>query len=236
MRESTMAEDMSRRRTMTLAALAACALGLGITLQVSAEGPPEGEAKAGGEAPGEHAEGEHAEAHDGPYVDASAGPVKPDDYDKMMSVLEHKRCTNCHPSDGIPKQGEDSHPHYFDMARGKQGMGYEATNCNTCHQAANNPYSGVPGAPSWSLAPHSMRWEGLSRDEIAASMLDPARNGGRSHTDLVHHLTEHELVLWAWAPGVDARGRAREVPPVPKDEYIAAVKRWFAAGAVIPKK
>ena len=235
-----MARETSKQRTVALVTLAALALGVGVTLNVAtAKGPPE-DASGAAEKSKEHAEGEakeHAEGeHGGAYVAEGVGPVRPDDFDKMMSVLEHKRCTNCHPSDDVPKQGPDSHPHYFDMKRGKNNVGFEATNCGTCHQAENNPYSGVPGAPDWSLAPHSMRWEGLSRVEIAKSMLDPARNGGRSHTELVHHLTEHELVLWAWDPGVNARGEEREKPPVPKDEYIAAVKRWFAAGAVIPEK
>ncbi len=155
-------------------------------------------------------------------------------FDKMMQVLTHQRCKNCHPSDGIPKQGEDSHPHYFGLVRGKDNHGFEATKCSTCHQNENNAFSGVPGAPEWSLAPHSMRWEGLSRTEIAKSILDPKRNGDRNHDQIMHHLTEHALVLWAWDPGVDANGEPREPPPVPKDEYITAVKKWFNDGAKIP--
>ena len=170
----------------------------------------------------------------------SAGAEDPkepkNDFDKMMSVLTHKRCVNCHPNDGVPKQGEDSHPHFFGILRGASGTGFVATKCNTCHQAENNAFSGVPGAPKWSLAPDSMRWEGLSRVEIAKSMLDPKRNGNRNHEQVMHHLTEHELVLWAWEPGVDANGNERESPPVPKDEYIKAVKSWFENGAVIPSK
>lgn len=157
-------------------------------------------------------------------------------FDKMMQVLAHKRCVNCHPSDGVPKQGEDSHPHYFGIKRGEKNVGFEATKCNTCHQSENNDYSGVPGAPEWSLAPEKMRWAGLSRVEIAASMLDPKRNGGRNHDQVMHHLTEHALVLWAWDPGINADGKPREKPPVPKDEYIAAVKAWFEDGAKIPKE
>ncbi|MEM9001683.1 MAG: hypothetical protein AAGB24_15595 [Bacteroidota bacterium] len=155
-------------------------------------------------------------------------------FDKMMDVLTHQRCVNCHPSDNIPKQGDDSHPHYFGIERGEENLGYQATNCATCHQAENNPYSGVPGAPEWSLAPHTMRWEGLSRIEIAESMMDPERNGGRTPEETLHHLTEHELVLWAWKPGVDANGQSQELPPVSKEDYIAAVKKWFEAGHVIP--
>jgi len=159
-----------------------------------------------------------------------------ENFNKMMNVLTHQRCMNCHPSDNIPKQGEDSHPHYFGMARGEGNHGFEATNCNTCHQKENNDFSGVPGAPEWSLAPESMKWEGLSRTEIATSMLDKERNGGRNHHEVMEHLTEHALVLWAWNPGVDAAGNPREKPPVPVDEYIEAVKEWFEAGAIIPEK
>jgi len=170
------------------------------------------------------------------YIEAEAIPSNSEqNYNKMMEVLTHKRCVNCHPSDGIPKQGEDSHPHYFGMARGEGNHGFVSTNCNTCHQDDNNDFSGVPGAPEWSLAPASMMWEGLTKAEIAESMLDPARNGGRSHHEIEEHLTEHALVLWAWEPGIDAEGNPREAPPVPVDEYIEAVKAWFEEGAIIPQ-
>ncbi|AWX46109.1 hypothetical protein HME9304_03141 [Flagellimonas maritima] len=155
-------------------------------------------------------------------------------FDKMMAVLTHERCVNCHPNDNIPKQGKDSHPHYFGIQGGTDDMGYEATKCTTCHQSENNDYSGVPGAPEWALAPAEMFWEGLNRIEIAKSMMDPKRNGGRTPEETMHHLTEHKLVLWAWEPGVDANGKQREPPPVPKDEYIAAVKQWFKEGHTIP--
>jgi len=152
-------------------------------------------------------------------------------FDKMMDVLTHQRCVNCHPSDNVPKQGEDSHAHRFDITRATVG---NTTNCNTCHQSSNNDFSGVPGAPDWSLAPHSMRWEGLSRIEIARSMMNLENNGNRTPEDIMRHLTEHELVLWAWEPGIDASGNPREIPSVPKDEYIKAVKKWIELGAVIP--
>ena len=152
-------------------------------------------------------------------------------FNKMMDVLTHQRCINCHPSDHVPKQGDDRHPHRFGITRANS-LG--ATNCNTCHQKSNNEYSGVPGAPEWSLAPHKMRWEGLSRSEIARSMMNPKNNGNRTPEEIMHHLTEHELVLWAWEPGIDAEGVQRELPPVPLDEYIEAVKKWIELGAQIP--
>ena len=157
-------------------------------------------------------------------------------FDTMMAVLTHKRCVNCHPADNYPRQGEDSHLHRFGVQRGYANHGVEAVKCNTCHQNENNALSGVPGAPEWSLAPISMAWDGLSRTEIARSMLDRTRNGNRSYSDIEHHLTEHALVLWAWDPGVDAEGVEREKPPISKDEYIAAVKRWFHDAAHIPEE
>ncbi len=156
-------------------------------------------------------------------------------FDKMMSVLMHKRCVNCHPAGDIPLQGEDSHLHNFNISRGKDDHGLSGYQCGTCHQKENNNYSGVPGAPEWALAPLEMAWEGKTRVEIATQMMDPTRNGNRSHDEILKHLTEHKLVLWAWDPGVDAEGTPREKPPVPKMEYIAAVKQWIADGAIIPE-
>lgn len=155
-------------------------------------------------------------------------------FDVMMQVLTHKRCVNCHPADNYPRQGEDSHKHLFGVERGVANAGMAATNCNTCHQDENNNYSGVPGAPEWSLAPLSMAWQGLTKYEIARSMLDRNKNGNRSLEELEHHLTEHALVLWAFEPGVNAEGIPREKPPVSKEDYITAVKEWIEHGAVVP--
>ena len=155
-------------------------------------------------------------------------------FNTMMSVLTHKRCTNCHPSNDIPKQGEDSHPHYFGLQRGQNNTGFKSLKCNSCHQSENNDYSGVPGAPHWSLAPKSMAWAGLSPNEIATSMLDKSKNGNRSHEELIHHLTKDSLVQWAFKPGVNAEGIPREKPAVSQDEFHAAVEEWFKNGAIIP--
>ena len=171
-------------------------------------------------------------------TEVRVSPAREDNtaFDTMMRVLTHKRCVNCHPADDYPRQGEDSHFHRFGIERGKSNHGAEATTCNTCHQDENNNQSGVPGAPEWSLAPLSMAWQGLSRTEIARSMLDRKRNGNRSLKEIEHHLTEHALVLWAWNPGVDNEGNPREKPPVSKEDYIAAVKKWVEEGAHIPEK
>jgi len=155
-------------------------------------------------------------------------------FDKMMAVIMHKRCMNCHPAGNTPKQGEDSHLHHFDVERGKNDHGLVGYTCNSCHTEENNDYSGVPGAPHWAIAPKSMSWEGMTRIEIATQIMDPTRNGNRSKEDILKHLTEDELVLWAWDPGVNEEGVEREKPPVNKEEFIQAVKDWIADGAVIP--
>ena len=155
-------------------------------------------------------------------------------FETMMKVVAHKRCVNCHPSSNYPRQGEDSHVHLFGVQRGEDGHGVAALKCNTCHQEENNNYSGVPGAPHWHLAPRSMGWEGLNRIEIAQAMTDKNKNGGRSLEEIVKHLTEDPLVLWVFEPGVNHEGIPREKPPVSKEDYIAAVKAWAAAGAPIP--
>ena len=67
-------------------------------------------------------------------------------FDKMMAVLTHKRCVNCHPSGDRPRQGEDSHYHNFGVQRGEDNHGLPALQCATCHQQENNDFSGVPGA------------------------------------------------------------------------------------------
>ena len=158
-----------------------------------------------------------------------------DSFDKVMQVITHKRCMNCHPSGNTPLQGEDSHLHHLGIQRGENGNGLAGYTCSTCHQAENNDFAGVPGAPHWALAPATMAWEGKSRVEIARQIMDTARNGGRSTNDILQHLTEDELVLWAWEPGVNEEGEGRELPPISKEEWITAVKDWIAGGAIIPE-
>ena len=150
-------------------------------------------------------------------------------FDTVMSVLTSPRCINCHPTGDRPRQRDEQIIHLFNVVRGEDNHGGPVQTCETCHHEENNPYSRVPGAPHWGLAPKSMGWFGLSHAEIAERLLDPETNGERSHEDLLHHMSEDPLVLWAWEPGAD-----RTLPPVPHGEFVQALAEWLDAGAPIP--
>ena len=152
-------------------------------------------------------------------------------YQAVMAVLTSPRCSNCHPTDHVPRQRDDQIEHLFNVQRGEDNHGGPVQTCETCHHEENNPSSNVPGAPHWGLAPQSMGWHGLSHAEIAHALLDPSMNGERSFEDLIHHMSEDALVLWAWEPG-----EGRTPPPVPHDEFVHALEVWLAAGAPIPNQ
>ncbi len=149
-------------------------------------------------------------------------------FKQMLTVIKHPRCMNCHPSDDYPRQGDGRNVHLFNVQRGKDNEGLAAMRCNTCHQKTNNPYSNVPGAPKWHLAPISMAWQGLSDEQIGESILNQKTNGGKNLEELVHHMTKDTLVLWAWNPG---KGRA--LPPLNQAQFAKAVKGWADNGAVV---
>ncbi len=150
-------------------------------------------------------------------------------FETMLKVLRSPRCMNCHPTDDVPRQGEDRHPHVFDVSRGMNNQGGPIQKCQTCHRNENNDYSRIPGAPHWGLAPKTMGWMGMSDAEIGKVLTDPEMNGGRSPEDLVEHMGQDALVLWAWQPG-----HGREPAPVPLEEFRAALDTWLENGAEIP--
>ena len=154
---------------------------------------------------------------------------------QMHTVLTHPRCLNCHPKGDSPKQGNEARLHVPPMTRGPHDDGPPGMHCGTCHQTANFAPSGVPGAPTWHLAPQSMAWEGRTAGEICRQMLDRKRNGGKTLAQIVEHLTEDKLVAWGWEPGVDVNRRAREPVPIPKPEFNRIVRAWAASGAACPK-
>ena len=151
-------------------------------------------------------------------------------FQSILKVLKSPRCMNCHPSGDVPRQGDDQHLHRMGVSRGKADHGGLVQKCETCHHQENNLYANVPGAPHWGLAPRSMGWQGLSDLELGKALVDKNKNGGRSPQDLVKHMGQDSLVLWAWNPGP-----GRTPPPVPLPEFRAALNEWLNNGAHVPQ-
>jgi mono/diheme cytochrome c family protein len=154
-------------------------------------------------------------------------------FSQMAKVLQHPRCINCHTKVDYPKQGDDRHPHTLNVSRGPNNQGAAGLHCGTCHQQANQPASGVPGAADWQLAPLRMAWEGLTDGELCRAIRDP-KAGAMQPAQMIDHF-HTSLVVWAWSPGVDAHGRARTTPPMSFDSFIDVTKRWIASGAECPR-
>jgi hypothetical protein len=147
--------------------------------------------------------------------------------------LQHPRCMNCHTREEFPRQGNDRHAHSMHVSRGQDNDGAAGFHCSTCHQNANQPASGVPGAADWHLAPLRMAWEGLNVGELCRAIRSPTA-GGMPPEKLVEHF-HTSLVVWAWSPGVNANGRTRNIPPMSFDAFIALTRRWIASGAECPR-
>ena len=118
-------------------------------------------------------------------------------FSEAGKVIQHPRCVNCHPAGDRPQQGDDGHPHQPLVVRGAGGFGAVGMQCPTCHQRGNFDPGGIPGHPTWHLAPIEMAWAGKSLGEICAQIKDPDRNGGKSLDQLVHHMAENSLVGWS---------------------------------------
>ena len=154
---------------------------------------------------------------------------------KIYSVFSHPRCANCHVgADNIPrwsgKNYGEPRPHGMHVSAGDSRIGAELMPCGTCHGRRNSELPhGPPGAETWLLPPVEMQWWEKSSAEICAQIKDPARNGGRSLTQIAEHVGHDPLVLWGWAPGP-----GREPAPFSGAEAAAFIERWDAAGAPCP--
>ena len=150
-------------------------------------------------------------------------------FSPIADVLRHPRCMNCHPRDDRPRQGNDQHLHLQNVVRGPDDLGFVNMRCNSCHREENNQNSGVPGAPTWHLAPLSMGWQGLGNTDLCEALKDEKRNGGRTVAALVTHMEKDKLVLWGWDPGGD-----RAPVSTPHDKFVVQLKAWAAANAPCP--
>jgi hypothetical protein len=163
-----------------------------------------------------------------------------EDWKRIESVLTHPRCINCHTMTDFPRQGDERRRHQFRVVRGPDNKGAPGAPCTSCHQAENQPASGVPGAPGWHLAPLSMAWEAkpgviMSGPQLCRTLLDPKKNHGMDLAKLQMHVAEDPFIRWSWQPGTDSSGKARTVPPIGHKEFVEVFARWARAGAPCPK-
>jgi hypothetical protein len=161
----------------------------------------------------------------------AAQAADPGSFDPIASVVMHPRCMNCHQVDS-PRQTDAAIRHQPLVVRGRDGHGAPTQTCQTCHQATNTADGFVPGVATWRLAPLSMKWEGLSAEQICEQMKDPARNGGRrAGEDVIEHMKADPLVLWAWTPGAH-----RTTPPISHQKFVEALEAWVRAGMPCRKR
>jgi len=156
-------------------------------------------------------------------------------FETVRQVLQHPRCQNCHIPGDAPLQFDAGLPHQMAVVRGEHGFGAAGLPCLTCHGEANPPASfgpnAPPGAPSWLLPPpeHKMVFINLSSAELCKGIKNTQENGGKDFDALIKHVAEDKLVLWGWNPG-----GTRAPVSIPHAEFVAAFKRWAAAGGPCP--
>jgi len=154
-------------------------------------------------------------------------------FNRAWTVFDSPRCRNCHPSGDAPLQGDDGHVHIQDVKRGPDGIGVYGMKCGTCHQAANLPGANMPpGNPKWSLPPANMKMviQGETAGQFCRQLKDPAKNGHRTLTQIIEHVSSDELIGWGWNPG-----DGRTLPPLSRPEFVAAMKAWVDNGAACPQ-
>ena len=150
-------------------------------------------------------------------------------FGEVARVLTSARCSNCHPPDDVPRQGDHHVLHDPPIIRGTANNGVDGLHCGTCHQDRNAELARIPGAPAWQLAPLQMAWLDRTPSQICAQLSDPKRNGGRSLAQVHDHLAHDKLVAWGWAPG------ANRIPAPGSQAQVAALfQAWIDSGAVCP--
>ena len=130
---------------------------------------------------------------------------------KLMPVLSHDRCVNCHGATD-PYTGA-YHP----------GAVNRRTECHTCHTARNEH-----GVSNWRLAPESFAFFKKTTQQLCRHF----ESLGNLGDGMAFHLETDELIGLAF---IGRRGNAvgREFakpPPMSRPEFVRAYRTWFRDG------
>ncbi len=157
-------------------------------------------------------------------------PAGPHPFFAVHKVLTSPRCMNCHPQGDAPLQFDQSKPHAMGISRAIDDVGMS---CATCHQVVQYDFPHAPpGAPNWHLPPEDMRmvFEGQTVQSLCEQLRDPAKNGGKTLDEVLHHVSHDPLVLWGWNPGP-----GRTTPPLSHDTFVGEMKRWVDMQGACPE-
>jgi cytochrome c5 len=155
-------------------------------------------------------------------------------WNTIYAVLQHPRCSNCHPAGDAPLQGDAGLPHGQNVQRGTDGTGRYAMRCSGCHQNSNPPLPNLPpGAPHWQLPRPEMplQFVGRGSRELCDQLRDPARNGGKTPEQLITHMASDPLVLWGWNPGP-----GRTPVSTSHEALVRAMRTWVDGGCSCPDR
>ena len=156
-------------------------------------------------------------------------------FEIVRVVFQHPRCQNCHIPGNAPLQYDEGTPHAQNVLSGRDGHGAIAMECVSCHGSDNPPASygerAPPGAPNWHLPPPAMKmvFIGLSSRALCEIIKNKRETGGKDLPAMLAHVRDDKLVGWGWNPG-----GIRTVPPVSRQDTVAAFKAWMDAGAPCP--
>jgi len=76
----------------------------------------------------------------------------------------------------------------------------------------------------------------LSSAQVCRVVTDRTKNGNMDGPGLLKHHEDAELVRYAWQPGRRPDGTPRTLPPLTREQFIDATRRWVEAGTPCPQK
>jgi hypothetical protein len=150
--------------------------------------------------------------------------------ERIYPVFMSRRCTNCH---GLERPLQyNGQLHSMNMARTNPALGLQCWSCHGNYQydIPNFP----PGAPHWGMpAPAKHLHPGMTAKELEQipGCRFLKKGSQRSLEDMVCHIKNDPLVIWAWSPGP-----SRDPADKCSHELFAKYfESWVEKGATCPQ-